>query len=90
MTKAELIAKIAEKASITKSAAETFLNAFLSSVEDTLKTEQKLFLSGFGTLVVEKRKERTGRNPRTGQAIQIPASNVVKFRPAKALKECVR
>ncbi len=90
MTKAELIAKIAQKADITKSAAEAYFNAFLSTVEDVLKEEQKVFLSGFGTLVVETRKERDGRNPRTGEVITIAAGKNVKFRPAKALKDAVR
>jgi len=90
MTKAELVAKIAQNADLTKSAAETYFNSFLSSIGEILKKEQKVFLSGLGTLVVEARKERIGRNPRTGEAITIPAGKAVKFRPAKALKDAVR
>lgn len=90
MTKADLVVKIAEKANITKANAERALNAFLDTVEATLVKEGKLTLTGFGTFVVEERKERTGRNPRTGKAITIPATKVVKFRPGKLLKDAVK
>jgi DNA-binding protein HU-beta len=90
MTKAELVAKIAEKANLNKANAERALNAFLESVEATLVSEGKLTLTGFGTFLVDERKARTGRNPRTGGAIQIPAARVVKFRPGKLLKEAVK
>ncbi|MFP4168178.1 MAG: HU family DNA-binding protein [Desulfonatronovibrionaceae bacterium] len=90
MTKADLISKIAEKAGLTKADSEKALNAFLDSVEDTLVKEGKLTLTGFGTFAVEKRKERMGRNPRSGEAIKIPACKVVKFRPGKLLKEAVK
>lgn len=90
MTKADLVAKIAEKAEMTKADAERSLNVFLDTVESTLVGEGKLTLTGFGTFVVEERKARTGRNPRTGDAIEIPASKVVKFRPGKLLKDAVK
>ena len=90
MTKAELVSKIAEKAGLTKADSEKALNAFLSAVEETLVSEGKLTLTGFGTFAVEERKERTGRNPRTGEELKIPACKVVKFRPGKLLKEAVK
>ncbi len=90
MTKAELIVKIAEKANLTKANAERALNAFLETVEGTLVKEGKLTLTGFGTFNVDKRKARVGRNPRTGAEIKIPATNVVKFRPGKILKDAVK
>jgi DNA-binding protein HU-beta len=90
MTKADLVAKIADKAEMTKADAERSLNVFLETVESTLVGEGKLTLTGFGTFVVEERKARTGRNPRTGDAIEIPASKVVKFRPGKLLKDAVK
>jgi len=90
MTKADLVAKIAEKASLSKADAERSLNAFLEAVENTLVGEGKLTLTGFGTFVVEERKERTGRNPRTGEEIKIPSTKVVKFRPGKLLKDSVK
>ncbi len=89
MTKADLVAKIAGKASMTKAGAERALNAFLEAVQEVLVKEGKLTLTGFGTFSVESRKARTGRNPRTGAAIKIPASKVVKFRPGKNLKDAV-
>lgn len=90
MTKAELVVKIAEKAGLTKANAERSLNAFLDAVEDTLVKDGKLMLTGFGTFAVETRKARKGRNPRTGQEINIPESKVVKFRPGKLLKDAVK
>ncbi len=90
MTKADLVEKIAGTASLTKAAAEKALNAFLDAVQDALKKEGKLTLTGFGTFAVEKRQERKGRNPRTGAVIQIPASKVVKFRAGKKLKDSVK
>ena len=90
MTKADLVEKIAAKANLTKAAAERALNAFLASVEESLAQDDKLTLTGFGTFMVETRKERQGRNPRTGEECLIPASRVVKFTPGKALKEAVK
>jgi len=90
MTKAELVAQIASKANFTKAASERFLTAMLGVVQETLTKEGKVSLAGFGAFVVEKRKARKGRNPRTGETITIAASKVVKFRPGKALKESVR
>ncbi len=87
MTKADLVEKIAGNASITKAAAERALNAVLEAISAGLKQEEKLTLVGFGSFVVENRKARQGRNPRTGAAITIPASRSVKFRPGKQLKE---
>lgn len=90
MTKADLISKMADKANLTKANAERALNAFLESVEETLVSEGKLTLTGFGTFAVESRKSRKGRNPQTGKEITIPASKVVKFRPGKLLKDAVK
>ena len=90
MTKAELVTQIASKANLTKAAAERSLNAMLEAIQDILADEGKLTLTGFGTFAAETRKERKGRNPRTGDAITIAASKVVKFRPGKTLKEAVK
>lgn len=89
MTKAELIAKVAGKAGMSKASAENALNSFIASVEEVLASQGKLTLTGFGTFEVQDRKARTGRNPRTGEEINIPASKVVKFRPGKLLKDAV-
>ncbi|MCF8029277.1 MAG: HU family DNA-binding protein [Desulfohalobiaceae bacterium] len=90
MTKADLIAKIAEKTGLSKAESERALNSCLQSIEDILVQDGKLTLTGFGTFAVEERKARKGRNPQTGERITIPASKVVKFRPGKLLKESVK
>ena len=90
MTKADLIDRIAAEGNLTKAAAERTLNAFLDAVTEGLAAEGKLTLTGFGTFVVESRKARTGRNPRTGESITIPASKTVKVRPGKLLKDDIQ
>ncbi len=89
MTKAELVAAIASDANLTKADAERALNAFMANVAKSLKKSGKLTLTGFGTFSVSNRKARTGRNPQTGETIQIKASKTVKFKPGKALKESI-
>lgn len=89
MTKANLVEKFAAKAGMTKIDAERALNIFLESIQESLVTDKKLTLVGFGTFSVEERQARKGRNPRTGEELDIPASNVVKFKPGKTLKESV-
>lgn len=90
MTKTELVTFLIEKTDLNRSSAEKALNALLEGIETTLVKEGKLTLAGFGTFVVEERKARKGRNPRTGEEMDIPASNVVKFRPGKQLKDAVK
>lgn len=90
MTKAELVAQIAAKSDLTKASSERALNAILEAMKSTLAKEGKLTLTGFGTLAVETRKARTGRNPRTGKPLKIPAAKVVKFRVGKNLKNAVQ
>ncbi|MBI5845359.1 MAG: HU family DNA-binding protein [Deltaproteobacteria bacterium] len=90
MTKPELIDKMAKEASITKVQANAALASFIDSVKVTLKKKDgKLTLVGFGTFTKVRRKARTGRNPQTGAPIKIKASNAVKFKPGKGLKEAV-
>ena len=90
MTKAELIEKMAEDAKISKVAAGTALESFVTSVTRALKKKDgKVTLVGFGTFQKTRRKARTGRNPQTGEAIKIKACNVVKFRPGKKLKDAI-
>ena len=90
MTKAELIANISKEAKITKAGAEKALNSFTSNVTKTLKKGDKLTLTGFGTFMVAKRKARSGRNPRTGKEIRIPATKVAKFKPGNKLRHTVK
>ena len=89
MNKAELIAKIAEESKLTKKAAETALDAFVTSVEEALKNGEKVQLVGFGTFEVRERPARKGRNPQTKAEIKIPASKAPVFKAGKALKELV-
>lgn len=89
MNKAELIAKIAEESKLTKKAAETALDAFIVSVENALKSGEKVQLVGFGTFEVRDRAARKGRNPQTKAEIKIPASKAPVFKAGKALKDLV-
>lgn len=87
MKKDELISVMASTAGITKKEAETALDTFFTVTKNKLRKEGRVPLAGFGTFVTVNRKARTGRNPQTGQPIQIKASKVVRFRPGKELKE---
>ena len=89
MNKAELNGSVAEQAGISKKDAEKAVNAVFAAVSDALADGQKVQLVGFGTFEVRERAARTGRNPQTGEEIQIAASKVPAFRAGKALKESV-
>ena len=90
MTKAELVDQMAKDAGISKAAADKALDSFVDSVKKALKKKDgKVTLVGFGTFSKVHRKARKGRNPQTGEAIKIKASNTVKFTPGKALKKAV-
>ena len=86
-TKKELIDSIAERTGVKKSGAELVLNAALAKIERALLAGQPVTLHGFGTFELKKRDARTGRNPRTGEPVEIAASTSVTFKPAKALKD---
>lgn len=90
MNKADMIEHIAKTADISKAAAGRALDAMTSSIRATLKKNGSVTLVGFGTFSVSKRKQRTGRNPRTNEAIKIPAAKVPRFKPGKALKDAVK
>jgi DNA-binding protein HU-beta len=90
MTKTELVEKAAIDAKISKVAAAAALNSFMASVTKALKKKNgRVTLVGFGTFSKIRRKARKGRNPQTGEPIKIKASNVVKFRPGKKLKDAI-
>lgn len=90
MTKAELVGQMAQDAGISKVAASAALDSFMANVTKTLKKKDgKVTLVGFGTFSKSRRKARKGRNPQTGEVIKIKASNVVKFKAGKKLKEAV-
>ena len=86
-TKKELIDSIAERTGVKKSGVELVLNATLAEIERALLAGQPVTLHGFGTFELKKREARTGRNPRTGEPVEIAASTSVAFKPAKALKD---
>lgn len=90
MNKSELIETIAESADIPKAAAGRALDAFISAVEDTLKRDDQLVLVGFGTFSVKDRAARTGRNPKTGEPIEIAAAKIPSFKAGKALKDALK
>jgi DNA-binding protein HU-beta len=85
MNKAELISHLADEAGITKTQANTALDAFVDAVTKTLKKGDKVTLVGFGTFSVTKRAARNGRNPQTGEVIKIKARKVAKFKAGKEL-----
>jgi DNA-binding protein HU-beta len=89
MNKSELIEHIADQSDISKAAAARALASVQDAVVKSLKKGDTVTLVGFGSFSVGKRAARTGRNPRTGDAIKIKAAKVPKFKPGKALKEAV-
>ena len=89
MNKAELIAEVAVKAGLSKKDSEKAVNAALDTITDSLRGGEKVQLVGFGVFDVKKRGTRMGRNPKTKEEIEIPASRVPQFKAGKALKEAV-
>ena len=89
MNKTELIATVAEKSGITKKDAERVVNAALDTITASLIAGDKVQLSGFGIFEVKQREARIGRNPRTKEAIDIPASRQPAFKASKALKNAI-
>ena len=89
MNKTELVAALAEKAELSKKDSEKALKAFTEIVTEELKKGEKIQLVGFGTFEVSNRAARTGKNPQTGKAIDIPASKAPKFKAGKALKDTI-
>lgn len=89
MNKTDLINSIATKSGLNKKNSEAALNAFIDSVQDSLKSGDKVVLVGFGTFEVRSRAARKGRNPQTKKEITIPASKAPVFKAGKVLKENV-
>lgn len=89
MNRTELISAMSENANMTKVDAEKALKAFIDTVTEELKNGGKVQLVGFGTFEVAERAERQGRNPKTGEAITIPASKSPKFKAGRSLKDIV-
>lgn len=89
MNKTQLIAAVAEAASISKKDAETAVSAVIASITKSLAEGEKVQIAGFGTFEVRERGERVGRDPRTSEEITIPASKAPAFKAGRALKESV-
>lgn len=90
MNKSELVAAVAAKAELSKKDAEAAVKAVIDSVTEALADGDKVALVGFGTFEVKTRAARTGKNPRTGEEISIPASKVPSFKAGAALKNAVK
>ena len=89
MNKTELVAVVAEKSGITKKDAERVVSATFETITAQLMKGEKVQISGFGVFEVKEREARVGRNPRTKEAIEIPASKAPAFKPSKALKDTI-
>jgi len=87
MTKADLIESTTNKAGLPRQNVEDIINEVFNGITAALKNGDKVNISGFGTFSVSQRKARTGRNPKTGETIQIPSSRAAKFKAGKGLKE---
>lgn len=90
MNKAELIATMAETSGVSKKDTEQVLNAFIATVQKTLKQDGKVQIPGFGSFEVRERAARSGRNPLTGEAIEIAAAKVPAFKAGKGLKDSIQ
>lgn len=90
MNKSELVAYIAEKVGTTKADAERMMDAFMDGVTETLKKEDSVALTGFGSFSISHRKARDARNPRTGETVKVPARKAPKFKAGKKLKDAVK
>ncbi|MEG0771005.1 MAG: HU family DNA-binding protein [Clostridia bacterium] len=89
MNKTELTAAVAELGGFSKKDGEKAVNAFITAIENALSSGDKVTLVGFGTFEVRARGARTGRNPRTNEAIQIPASKLPVFKAGKGFKDAI-
>lgn len=90
MTKADLVAEISEKTGIEKLTVQATVEAFMKSIKTSLEKEKNVYLRGFGSFVVKKRAEKTGRNISKNTTIIIPAHNIPSFKPAKSFAEKIK
>lgn len=89
MTKADLVDEVAATADLTKKDSEVVVSTFFDAIIDSLSKGDKVELRGFGTFKLRRRKARVGRNPRTGERVDVPAKVVPFFKPGKELREMV-
>ena len=87
MTKADLVEQVVRVASVSKKHAETIVNTVLSSIVDALHRDDKIELRGFGSFRVRRRRSRQGRNPKTGDRVEVPEKRIPYFKPGKELKQ---
>lgn len=90
MTKKDIIEVVAKKANLTNKASRDAIQTFLNTIRDSLKRNEKVVLTGFGTFSVRKRAERVGRNPKTGAKITLSARKTPGFTPGKTFKKAIR
>lgn len=89
MTKAELVDEVARVVQLTKKQAEMIVNIVFDSIVDSLRAGEKIELRGFGSFRLRSRKSRTGRNPKTGEKVEVPSKKIPYFKPGKELKELI-
>lgn len=90
MTKADLVSKISEKLGMEKTDVQATLESFMDEVKDSVESGENVYLRGFGSFIVKKRAEKTGRNISKNTTIKIPAHNIPAFKPAKVFVEGVK
>ena len=90
MTKAEIVAEIANKTGIEKVAVQASVEAFMETIKNSMVTGQNVYLRGFGSFIIKKRAEKTGRNISKNTTLTIPAHNIPAFKPAKTFVNKVK
>ena len=89
MTKADLVEEVARVSELTKKHAEIIVNTVFDSIVDALRKDEKIELRGFGSFRIRQRRSRQGRNPKTGDKVDVPAKRIPYFKPGKELKELI-
>ena len=89
MTKADLVDEVVRVSSVSKKDAETIVNTVFASIVDALQREDKIELRGFGSFRVRRRRSRQGRNPKTGDRVDVPEKRIPYFKPGKELKDLI-
>jgi len=89
MTKAELVEEVARVSDLTKKHSESIVNTVFDSIVEALQKDEKIELRGFGSFRIRQRRSRQGRNPKTGDKVDVPAKRIPYFKPGKELKELI-
>lgn len=89
MTKAELVEEVARVSELTKKHSEVIVNTVFDSIVEALRKDEKIELRGFGSFRIRQRRSRQGRNPKTGDKVDVPAKRIPYFKPGKELKELI-